>query len=402
MPPQFKLYKEIKAANDESEKIKREFDRTENIFKEKFAKINEGEIEIIQLKNKIEQEKVRQALLQMKLEELQKTLDKETVKNESILKAFAPGTCKVKNDHQVVYQHEIDNILNDCHKELTDFYRRPLNETNSEAAQLQIWQSMQELIDPVPRSILWRALMTSQGGVISNMKMLTDTLKSHHTKMSKKDDLEASLDYATTFINVKEFLASLNIKINLKPKVKSLSSQNDEALGTFACQVDDTLNIEESQMENRQNLIEQFVLTIAKHLVLDAEIKFLNKTMENIRSKQTELQQKTYNQGTNMMIEATHSMYNELESLASELEVEVSKIYQLKNKLESVRRFNEDFVRQKFRMNTTVMGSNSITANFNAALGGTQQYAAQTNTELDLFKDFPIDKLKYQVSAFRM
>lgn len=403
MPPQFKLYNEIKAVNDECEKLEQGFVRMEKMFREKSSTVNEAEMNVIRAQDNVEHVSAKNSLLQMKLQDLKGKLEKERAKQEDILKAFSPGTGnKVSSDDQAIKHQGIEEILIDCHKELDDFYSRSLNETDSEAAQTQIWQSMRQLVDPVPRLALWRTLISSQEKLITDMRKLTDDMVLRQAALkpkNKREAVEASLDYAITFINGKELLSKLNIKKVLKPKVQDLTAGNDEILESFAYVIDDNLATDHMD-SNQQQVIEQFVFTIAKHLVLDAELKYVDKVSDDIRVTHTKLQEQIDYQGTKMLTEETHRLYTQLESQVGELENEVTKIYQVKNKLENERKYNEDFVRNKFRSNTTVLGATNVTHNFNPSATAMNQ-TFQCGTELELFEQLPIEKLKYQSPVFQ-
>lgn len=407
MPPQFKLYKDIKTVNDECKKLEQEFSGLGKMFNEKYSKVNEIELNVIQAQENTDHVNVKKTLLQLKLGDLRTKLDKERAKQEDILKAFSPGTNKTTTTSNQIVNHEgIENILKNCHKELDEFYSRSLNETESETAQNEIWLSMRQLVDPVPRLPLWRALTSSQEKLITDMRTLTDEMSSSQAALkpkTKRDAIEASLDYAITFINSKELLTKLKIKKVLKPRVDALTSVNNEVLETFACVIDDTFCTDSTHhhMDNNQEqVIEQFVLTIAKHLILDAELKYTDKVSDEISEKHTKIQEQIDYQGTKMMTEDTHRLYTQLEAQVKELESEVSKIYQVKNKLENERKFNEDFIRNKFKLNTTVMGSTNVTNNFNPVTSAMNQ-TFQYNTELELFEQLPIEILKYQSPAFQ-
>ncbi|XP_063695659.1 augmin complex subunit dgt5 [Culicoides brevitarsis] len=403
MPPQFKLYKEIKAANEECKKLEAGFAKTAKSFSERHAKVNEIEMDLMRAEEKADLANAKNILLQMKLEDLKNKLSKERAKQEDILKAFSPGSKPTKNECAIIKPFVIEKILRDCHAVLDEFYSRSLNETDSEAAQTQIWSSMRDLIDPVPRIVLWRALISCQDKLINEMRAITDEMKSRQASLkpkNKREAVEATLDYAITFINGKELLTKLKIKKELKPKVDALTSGNDEVLESLACCVDENLVGDLNNSDNQQ-LIEQFVLTMAKHMVLDADLKYIDKVSDDIREKHTKIQEQIDYQGTKMMTEETHRLYNQLESLVQDLEGEVTKIYQVKNKLENERKFNEDFVRNKFKLNTTVMGSTNVTSNFAPGTTTVMNLSMQYNNELELLEQLPIEKLKYQSPVFQ-
>lgn len=390
--------------NEESAKLEQGFRQMEKTSYEKYSQVNEREMIVMRTNNETEQANVKYSLLQMKLKDLQKKLGEERAKHDDILKAFSPGINKAKDDNQIINQRAIESNLTDCHKELNDFYSRLENETDSEAAQNHISQSMTHILDPIPRLVLWRALISSQEQVIIDLKTLIKDMTSRQAGLgpkTKREAIEATLDYAITFINGKELLAKLKIKKVLIPKVDALTSGIDEVLGSFASVIDDNLGTNTTHFDNQQQIIEQFVLTIAKHLVLDAELKFVDKISDNIREEHTKLQEQINHQDTKMMTEDTHRLYEQLETGVRELEGEVTKMYQLKNKLESERKYNEDFVRNKFKLNTSVMGgSGNATVTFNA-VANHMNLPSQYCTELELFEQLPIDTLKYVSPAFQ-
>uniref|UniRef100_A0A336LQZ8 CSON012277 protein n=1 Tax=Culicoides sonorensis TaxID=179676 RepID=A0A336LQZ8_CULSO len=403
IPPQLKLYNEIKSVEAKSAKLKENIERRDIKFQEKYSKVKENGIILIQTQARLDQERARKVLLELKLKDLNEKLKEEEKKREDLLKAFPPGSYK-KNER--TFDHNsISNILSECFRELNNFYSRPENETVCEGAQNQIWQTMKNLIDPVPRSNLWRALMSSQESIISDIKKMIENLISKQDTLrpqSKSEEIKVSLDYAVTFLNGKTLLCKLNSKAALKPKTDIMMNENNEILVTFAGMIDDHLSADESQIEDRHQLIEQFVLTIARSLILDAEIKFINQTMDELQEEHQKLQQEINYQGTKVMIEATHQLYGELESLVQNLELEVAKIYQIKNKLDVERKFNEDFVRNKFKMNTTVMGnSNNVTATFHSGKTMIKQAPTQYIAELKLFEQLKLDKIKYEGSTLQ-